>query len=166
MPQSRIFFSIMPLTIVLVSLVVSASLFTLLNFPEALMRGAVASMQSQPTWQVADTAEAIFADEIIDRDNWDFEDDAVFQPVGLLGSFDVGDRLSMQPRNGHARSFVVTEVRQLQPAPTLQDKQSSRKWILVIAADARYPAGPKYKFIVEEGEAVSFPLKKSNGRSL
>jgi len=147
-------------------LVMSAALLTLLNFPETVMRGVVATIQSQATWQVADTAEAIFGDEIIDRDRLDLEDDAFFQPVGLLGSFDVGDRLSMQPQNGHARSFVVIEVRQLQPASTMSDRHSNRKWLLVIVADARYPTGPKYKFIVENSEAASFPLKKNDGRSL
>ncbi len=169
MYQSYRLFSAMPPIMLVAATAAFIALLMLLNFPETIMRHVIASMSSQITQQAHVKTNPVltaFTDEIIDKNTLESASDGLLQPVGLLGSFQIGDRLSVQHQSGGPRSLIVTNVRRIEPGPDIPDRDRSRNWTMVTTADSLYPEGPKYRFIVEEGEPLPFGLKQNNARAL
>ncbi|MEO1609082.1 MAG: hypothetical protein AAFR90_06990 [Pseudomonadota bacterium] len=168
MHHRNFFTSVLPFTLVFSAIISFSGLLMLLFSPETIMKNALNAMVAEAPRPIYGALNEVFKDEILDDPGTALNASAVFQPIGLTGSFAAGDRLSVQHGEYDGfRSFVVVDVHRLGTLATEKDdKSANRTWVLVIAEDAAHPDGPKYRFIVEERDPVTFPLEKSNSQAL
>jgi len=168
MPRPSSMLSILPATLLSVTALSAVALFTLLKFPEAMMRYALTISIPEDKNLSSNTSDIAFADEILHGTELLKEGGEAFQPVGLIESFDIGDRIRVKHAEGGARTFVVTDVRRLQPIGNdLDDNEMRRMWSVVIFSDQIYPdSDKKYRLIIDEGMQPAFRSKKPNAHAL